>query len=78
MSPVVPVPSASVLVVRDDPFEVLMLRRHGKSSVAPDAWVFPGGIVEARGAALSRPLGDGSTLATMRLPILVDGKPALP
>jgi 8-oxo-dGTP pyrophosphatase MutT (NUDIX family) len=39
-------PAASIIVLRDDPFEVLMLRRHGKSSFVPNAWVFPGGAVE--------------------------------
>lgn len=41
-----PLPAASVIVLRDDPFEVLMLRRHEKSSFVPNAWVFPGGIAE--------------------------------
>jgi len=42
-----PIPAASVIVVRDAPLEVLMIRRHSKSSFVPDAWVFPGGVVEA-------------------------------
>lgn len=41
-----PLPAASVIVLRDDPFEVLLLRRHEKSSFVPNAWVFPGGIAE--------------------------------
>lgn len=41
-----PLPAASVIVVRDAPFEVLLLRRHEKSSFVPNAWVFPGGIAE--------------------------------
>ncbi len=41
-----PVPAASVLVLRDDPFEVLMIQRHEKSSFVPSAWVFPGGAVD--------------------------------
>jgi 8-oxo-dGTP pyrophosphatase MutT (NUDIX family) len=44
---VTPIDAASVIVVRDDPFEVLMLQRHEASSFVPQAWVFPGGIVEA-------------------------------
>ncbi|HWO47853.1 MAG TPA: NUDIX hydrolase [Solirubrobacterales bacterium] len=40
------IPAASVLVLRDDPFELLMLRRSGASSFVPNAWVFPGGIAE--------------------------------
>lgn len=38
-------PSATVLLVRDDPFEVLMVRRHAAATFA-DALVFPGGVVE--------------------------------
>lgn len=43
---VVPLPAASVIVLRDAPLEVLLLRRHEKSSFVPNAWVFPGGIAE--------------------------------
>jgi 8-oxo-dGTP pyrophosphatase MutT (NUDIX family) len=45
-------PSASVIVLRGAPFEVLLMRRAEKSTFVPGAWVFPGGIVEAedRGA----------------------------
>ncbi|HKO58090.1 MAG TPA: NUDIX hydrolase [Thermoanaerobaculia bacterium] len=42
-----PLLSASVLVLRDDPFEVLMLRRHDTASFVPSLWVFPGGVAEA-------------------------------
>jgi len=41
-----PVPAASVLVLRNDPFEVLLLQRSGKSSFVPGAWVFPGGVAD--------------------------------
>ena len=41
-----PLPAASVIVLRDAPLEVLMLRRHGGASFMPDAWVFPGGTVD--------------------------------
>ena len=57
------IPAASVLLVRDRPLEVLMIRRHIKSSFVPDTWVFPGGAVDKADAAL----GDGSELATMRI-----------
>ena len=63
MAAVTPLPAASVIVVRDAPFEVLMLRRHEKSSFVPNAWVFPGGIAERSDAEL----GDGSMLDTMRV-----------
>lgn len=63
----VPVPSASVLIVRDDPFEVLLLRRHASSPVAPDAWVFPGGTVDPGDEELAERFGDGSVLDRMRI-----------
>lgn len=41
--------SASVILVRDaaDGLETFMVRRHTRSPVAPDAYVFPGGTVRA-------------------------------
>lgn len=41
-----PRPAATVLLVRDDPFEVLMVRRHAAATFA-SALVFPGGVVDA-------------------------------
>jgi 8-oxo-dGTP pyrophosphatase MutT (NUDIX family) len=41
-----PLRAASVIVLRDGPLEVLMLRRNPASSFTPGAWVFPGGIAE--------------------------------
>jgi 8-oxo-dGTP pyrophosphatase MutT (NUDIX family) len=46
MAEVTPAPAASVILLRDAPFEVLMIRRHHKSSFAPDVWAFPGGGLE--------------------------------
>ena len=43
---VAPIAAASVILVRSSPLEVLLMRRHEKSSFVPGAWVFPGGIVE--------------------------------
>lgn len=60
---VTPLPAASAIILRDDPFEVLMLRRHEKSSFVPNAWVFPGGIAEESDAEL----GDGTLLDAMRV-----------
>jgi 8-oxo-dGTP pyrophosphatase MutT (NUDIX family) len=57
------VPAASVILLRDSPLEVLMIRRHSKSSFVPDAWVFPGGVLEAT----DNDLGDGTELGTMRV-----------
>jgi 8-oxo-dGTP pyrophosphatase MutT (NUDIX family) len=67
MDTVTPLPAASAIVLRDSPFEVLMLRRHEKSSFVPNAWVFPGGIAEESDAELARAIGDGSLLDTMRV-----------
>jgi 8-oxo-dGTP pyrophosphatase MutT (NUDIX family) len=58
-----PLPAASVIVLRDSPLEVLMIRRHSKSSFVPNAWVFPGGVVEPG----DHDLGDGTDLGTMRI-----------
>lgn len=41
-----PIPAASVIVLRDGPLEVLLLRRNDRSSFVPGAWVFPGGALE--------------------------------
>ena len=46
MAEVKAIEAASVMLLRDDPFEVLMIRRHEKRSFAPDVWAFPGGAVE--------------------------------
>lgn len=39
-------PAATILLLRDDPFEVLMVRRHAKTFFS-SALVFPGGMVDA-------------------------------
>lgn len=41
-----PVPAASVILLRGEPFEVLLMRRNEKSSFVPGAWVFPGGTLD--------------------------------
>ncbi|HEX9982013.1 MAG TPA: NUDIX domain-containing protein [Thermoanaerobaculia bacterium] len=62
-----PLPAATVLVLRDDPFEVLMLRRTETSSFVPGAWVFPGGVMEQIDRDLSTELLGGSFLGAMRV-----------
>ena len=57
-----PIPSASAIVLRDDPIEVLMMRRHAQSSFVPDAWVFPGGALEESDIARA----EGDLLNAMR------------
>ena len=48
--------AATVIMLRDRPggqgVETLMLRRHGKAGFAADAWVFPGGVVDAADSRL--------------------------
>ncbi len=45
-----PVQAASVLLVRDAPLEVLLVRR-GASAVFSSALVFPGGVVDSHDAS---------------------------
>jgi 8-oxo-dGTP pyrophosphatase MutT (NUDIX family) len=49
-----PIPAASVILLRDSPLEVLMMRRTETSSFVPDAWVFPGGAVDDGDRALAQ------------------------
>ena len=58
-----PLPAASVIVLRDGPLELLMLRRHANASFMPNAWVFPGGIAEQ----LDHELANGDTLQAMKI-----------
>ncbi|WP_242124017.1 NUDIX hydrolase [Sphingobium sp. Sx8-8] len=44
-APVTPRPAATILLLRDDPMEVLMIRRH-KDQFFSSALVFPGGLVD--------------------------------
>jgi 8-oxo-dGTP pyrophosphatase MutT (NUDIX family) len=46
--PAVPIlPAATILMLRDDPFEVLMVKRHHQIDFAAGALVFPGGKTHA-------------------------------
>lgn len=38
--------AASAIILRGDPFEVLLIRRHERSSFLPGSWVFPRGRTE--------------------------------
>ena len=58
-----PLPAASVIVLRDAPLEVLMLRRNAGASFMPNAWVFPGGIAEE----LDHELAHGEVVNAMRI-----------
>lgn len=63
-----PRPSATIMLLRDDPFEVLMVRRRTGSSFSA-ALVFPGGVVDEHDAAedwLEHVTGAESLAATER------------
>src|SRR5580698_10128360 len=46
--PAVPIlPAATILMLRDDPFDVLMVKRHHQIDFASGALVFPGGKTHA-------------------------------
>lgn len=49
--------------VNSGPFEVLMIRRTGQASFVPNAWVFPGGMVEP----LDYEIGGGALAGAMRV-----------
>lgn len=61
------IPAASVLVLRDSPLTVLMIRRHARSSFVPDAWVFPGGAVDPLDHEVAAEIATPSTLDVMRV-----------
>jgi 8-oxo-dGTP pyrophosphatase MutT (NUDIX family) len=44
--PSTPIPAATVILIRQDPLQVFLLRRHRKSSFMSDTFVFPGGKVD--------------------------------
>jgi len=67
MAEVEAVPAASVIVLRDSPLEVLMMRRTETASFVPNMWVFPGGAVEQLDREIARERGDGSMLGRMRV-----------
>lgn len=67
MAEVDALPAASVLLLRPSagraPYDVLMIRRAEQASFAPNAWVFPGGVVDAADHELS----NGSPLEAARV-----------
>lgn len=59
-----PIPASSVIVLRGDPFEVLMLRRHDRHSFVPGAWVFAGGAVDEADRTIAAALAPSDHLLT--------------
>ncbi len=67
--PAVPVPAATVILLRDakQSPEVLLIERHARSQFLPDIYVFPGGRVDQGDAALADRLGGLSGSEAARL-----------
>ena len=64
-----PVPSATVVVLRDGPgpgFELLLLERRQRERTSPPFWVFPGGKVEPDDARGTRSAGATARRAAVR------------
>lgn len=62
------VAAASTIVLRGDPFRVLLMRRNENSTFVPGAWVFPGGVVEPSDEEVARWIKrDGDELATLKV-----------
>ena len=76
MAEVIAVPAASVILLREapeespSPYEVLMIRRHQAASFVPDAWVFPGGALDADDETIAAHAGNGSTVDVMKVAAL--------
>lgn len=60
---VVPLPAASVILLRGEPFEVLMMHRHESSTFVPGAWVFPGGAIDAADREIAGADGEDAAYA---------------
>lgn len=56
-------PAATTIVLRRKPLEALFLRRVSTSTFVPNAWIFPGGAVDA----VDRRLGGADELEVLRL-----------
>lgn len=57
-------PAASTIVLRGDPFEILLMRKHERSSFVPGAWVFPGGAVEPEDHEIASRIANGDPALT--------------
>ncbi|MFT4623458.1 MAG: 8-oxo-dGTP pyrophosphatase MutT (NUDIX family) [Myxococcota bacterium] len=62
--------ATTILLVRDGDLglEVFLVQRHRRSGFLPNAWVFPGGRVDAADAGQQRVRGGESLVARMDLP----------
>ena len=59
------VPAATTIVLRGDPFEVLLMRRHERSTFVPGSWVFPGGAVEDGDRKAAKAMGLGEDILSV-------------
>jgi len=62
-------PAASVIVLRGEPYEVLMFRRNAASSFVPGAWVFPGGGVDDVDREIAAEIGGSIRAGTAPSPL---------
>jgi 8-oxo-dGTP pyrophosphatase MutT (NUDIX family) len=62
-----PIRAASTIVLRGDPFEVLLMRRSDRSSFVPGAWVFPGGTLEDQDRELAGRIGANDESTMLRI-----------
>lgn len=60
-------PAASLVLLRDSPLEVLMIRRNDESGFVPGAWIFPGGAIDPADRELAAALGDESVAGGARV-----------
>jgi len=60
---VLPLPAASLILLRGEPFEVLMMRRHESSTFVPGVWVFHGGALDEADRAAAGADGEAAAFA---------------
>lgn len=51
------IPAASVILLRGDPLQVLLMRRNDESTFVPGAWIFPGGALDVADRDLAAAFG---------------------
>ena len=68
MPPVVPIPAATVVPLRDGPegLEALLLLRNARLDFVGGAWVFPGGRIDTADRIAARNDTDAARIAACR------------
>jgi 8-oxo-dGTP pyrophosphatase MutT (NUDIX family) len=59
--------AASTIVLRNEPFEVLLLRRTEASTFVPGSWIFPGGALEEVDRRIGAAIGSEDELSLMKI-----------